>query len=74
LIKGLFYSFYGFEFLDEKLNEKQDDYLNEKIKSTKIQNENDRLKSKIKELENYIGHLPTNDEVNEKDSKVSLFG
>ena len=37
-----------------------------------IQKENDSLKSKIKELENYISQLPTSDEVNEKDSRVTF--
>jgi hypothetical protein len=52
------------------LKNKDEESLIEKTKYVGIQKENDKLKSKIKELNEYISKLPTMEEVTENDIKV----
>ena len=52
------------------LKNKDEESLIEKTKQAGIQKENDKLKSKIKELNEYISKLPTMEEVTENEIKV----
>ena len=54
------------------MKSKEDDFLNEKTKNMSLQKENDKLKSKLKECDEYIANLPTMDEVDEREKKVTF--
>lgn len=56
-----------------KLSSKDEEFLVEKNKMANFQKENEKLRSKLTDRDNYISKLPTEEEVKETDRKVIIL-